>query len=940
MIMHNPKKTSLAGKKASKVRFFFDRKPYFAHSGDTLEDALIYNGILSFFETTHHKRKMGIHHNNAFAGYVKITHNGESFLTSPKALRISQGLQVFSHQSNSFFSRIRKFSLKHFFSSGLLPRQDNKAKTIHHYVSSSLGINNDNDVPTQYEKSFLHTDVHVIGAGIYGLYTALICVMSGLKVLITEKKDQLHISNIYQKELSDEARNIYQTVINHPNITIIYNTHIQPLEENDSVIGLKYPNAIDLSQPNQFNAEIFQIQTCLTFIATGKEYASLNFPGCDLGGILSPSQFLDYTKCGYLNQKNICIYTNNDEIYYHLDHLTIHEKEHYTILDIRPALSDHAHSLQKKGFRIYSDTKINQFYYKKNIGYVNFYTEPKKLKNIRCDCIIQSVGHHLDISLYRKNPHILKLNNNIPGQAYLCPPKSFFDNHFIVVGHGTGEDNIASLLKETYHRVKKCLEENDYTVALPVFNSAEHTSEKVNFFGLSNHNIDHKVSQPDKIFFLPDIRLSDLKDSLLKEISLKDFILNYCSINDLSSQTFHLFELIRYFSQQDNKNFIKKFAKYTQYIFNESLYKTISQALTHLPIFSSQYSPLYPSFKQHMIPLHEKNNMILSKPISESKGHIGYDALYSVFKNDFLICDYDTHIGPYHFVGKDACSLLEKTFNIDLKTLPLSKGIKTFYCSYDYSIQGFVHIYHYSENKYLVFSFDLNKNFLQSLSNENMNNHVAISNMEDQQVVLHVTGYNALKKLKFFIPSFSYETLEGFPFEKNSYIIETWYGNIAIFLTIVKEFNSFSLYCIIPSDAVSSIFCHLFENKTPNINHICNKNFIKMLEIETGACQSLEKKYLPIYKKPFLAIPLSKKDMIQKGDLIYNKSDSLEAIGVVLESTYSAYHKKHLAYIHLKNTQESYKDKVLCLENKKDDCYFDIKILSLNYIKDKVINHE
>ena len=94
--------------------------------------------------------------------------------------------------------------------------------------------------------------------------------MSGLRVLITEQ-NSFYIVDFFSEDVSKEIYNIYQTVINHPLVTILYNTHVTPLEHQNYMIALEYPRAIDLTKKDQFLTRIYEIKSKLSFVATGKK---------------------------------------------------------------------------------------------------------------------------------------------------------------------------------------------------------------------------------------------------------------------------------------------------------------------------------------------------------------------------------------------------------------------------------------------------------------------------------------------------------------------------------------------------------------------------------------------------------------------------------------------------------------------------------------------
>jgi len=371
------------------------------------------------------------------------------------------------------------------------------------------------------------------------------------------------------------------------------------------------------------------------------------------------------------------------------------------------------------------------------------------------------------------------------------------------------------------------------------------------------------------------------------------------------------------------ETFLQIWAEAYSYTKLSALEQVIHQAQV-MSLLQSPFNEAYRHEKAHCF--YQKRFMLPVASKTQASQKSVFERHYKVMTQDVLLRDMTPVMGLYALKGQDSPLILEKIFEtsvIDMALGTVRSVIK--------SVEGMsfkVSILHTKKHDYLLFvdsiHHDIIGQFLQNYMISQENYNVVLCNMSYQYAAIHILGKNAYQHLQFLNVSLSQEK----PITTNDEIIHhSWYGNIELMVMSYPVQDMPSVVCFMPSDAASSILLKLKGDSI--LSHImCDESFVEMLHIESGAVLVPD----TIEDKRFTTLmcvhPLSQKDLLSEGALIFAQPQDLAAMGQIINVCYSPKYQKMIGYALIEGQIHEWENRTIYAETTGQKHKMNIKLIA------------
>ncbi|MEM6602888.1 MAG: hypothetical protein AAF621_02455 [Pseudomonadota bacterium] len=934
-------------KQAKRLRFYFNNKPYYGTCGDTVQSALLANGITGTYVTRTHARHIGANSALLHRGYISVRHEGsDAMIFAADDVMLCENMVVSYVHKPSLFENFKSLSLKRFFA-----QKGYVAEKLSYYdrvslTAFNLGLQSVQSdafaqkslVPKSFEAKYVHTDIHISGGTVAGLYAALISVMSGLRVLITDKKLTLEPEKTGDISYDRMARAIYDTISDHPLVTIMTGCRTLPFSKDKDVTVLKAPEKYDLESSEHFHSEILHIKAKKTFIDNElKEYGFL-FSGSDLGGVFTGQYFAMLNKVyGISYSKNMVLYTNNDTLYRLIDAFDLTPAQIGAIIDVRPDLSAAAQTYKERGFQIFHSAHIQAVHGKERPETVTF-LQNNILRTIESCVVITSSGFDIDIELFAACEGALKaeFSENEEGDksAFISIDQKALGDNLRLIGFAARPDTYKDMMCGTYETVKSILEDMGYNISFPDTLSAQLDDDMP--LSYVTFQKGQKHFNKDKIFFPTDIKLSDFKELFLKEGEALSHFAPYIDTHLLSKDQVSLYHIICVLAEEYEYTALKQcelFASYFAALYQESLQKKCDDFCKSAPILAHTYPSSHMLYKQHNIPLLTDQRDIIARTNDIEADTDLKQSLYETIKENYGVRHHAYLAGPYQFSGPDAVIQLEEAFKVSLADLPLLKGRQCCISDEENDIYGSVDILHLRKNTYYVFSYDIERGcferYLDILFGANSDKKFVFKNQFEQYDLVHILGTHADKACAFLNVNFSDIDTQAHSNLHDYDVYMQWLANIDIVALRRHSFQMGEILCFVPSDTLCALLPCFFPDNKIEQKMLFESPLIEALNIEFD--RAVVNRYAKEFPYKGIIASVHQQDVLQEGAHIFETEDQKKATGLVLKNFYSPIHKRYMALSVFNVANDQLSDKMLSISyQNKNICK--AKLMSPDYL--------
>ncbi|WP_423906722.1 sarcosine oxidase subunit alpha family protein [Candidatus Spongiihabitans sp.] len=318
------------------IRFWYDDKAYEGYPGDTLASALLANGVYLVGRSFKYHRPRGIYsagseEPNALVQLETGAHTEPNRRATE--IELYEGLCASSQNCwpsvnfdlgaiNSRLSRILPagFYYKTFMWPGSLWMTYEKLIR----KSAGLGKSPKEIDPANYDKTFAHCDVLVVGGGPAGIQAAYAAGSAGAKVMLLDEKNEFggsllsdtvsvndRLSEAWVAQRVSELKKMEQ-------VTLLRNTTVSGyFDYNFLVANQRVNEHLGPNNPGMAPKErLWKIRARQVVLATGAIERPLVFADSDRPGVMLAGAIRTYiNRFGVLPGKNIVILTNNDSAY-------------------------------------------------------------------------------------------------------------------------------------------------------------------------------------------------------------------------------------------------------------------------------------------------------------------------------------------------------------------------------------------------------------------------------------------------------------------------------------------------------------------------------------------------------------------------------------------------------------------------------------------------
>jgi methylglutamate dehydrogenase subunit C len=342
--------------RGSKLNFRFDNRAFTGHQGDTLASALIANGVHLMGRSFKYHRPRGVISAGASEpnALVELREGGRKEAnTRATVAELYDGLVAKSQNRwpslhfdigavNSLASSI--FVAGFYYKTFMWPKSFWE-KIYEPLIrrAAGLGTASREADPDNYEKSYAHCDLLVIGAGPSGLMTALTAGRSGIRVILADEGSRLGGSLLFENEeiAGQSSYNWAQSAISElaslPNVTLMPRSTIFGWFDGNVFGALERVNDhVAVPAPFEPRQRYWRIHAKRAVLAAGAEERPLVFGGNDLPGVMLASAMRSYAnRYAAAAGKSIAVFTNNDSALRTARDFKAHGMNVEAIIDVR-----------------------------------------------------------------------------------------------------------------------------------------------------------------------------------------------------------------------------------------------------------------------------------------------------------------------------------------------------------------------------------------------------------------------------------------------------------------------------------------------------------------------------------------------------------------------------------------------------------------------------
>ena len=325
--------------RSTDLAFTVDGRSYVGHPGDTLASALLAAGVIEAGPSIYLGRPRGIvaagvEEPNAL---VNVRRPGQSVaepMVPATVLELVDGLQA--------------------------------------TYLSGVGELDPGDDTSVYDKTYVHTDVLVIGGGPAGLAAAREAAATGARVILVDDQPELGGSLLSEPNAvvhglpADRWLDRIESQLRADDeVTVLTRTSAFGSYDANYVIACQSRTdhlgaaATDVSLAGVSRQRLWHIRAQQVVVATGAHERPLVFADNDRPGVMLASAVRTYlNRYGVAAGSRVVLATTNDSPYALLPELTAAGVEVVTVADARPVLSPSARAAQEAGFEVVPATAV------------------------------------------------------------------------------------------------------------------------------------------------------------------------------------------------------------------------------------------------------------------------------------------------------------------------------------------------------------------------------------------------------------------------------------------------------------------------------------------------------------------------------------------------------------------------------------------------------
>lgn len=943
----NRNQTGLRHDKKKALRFYFDGKPYYGLEGDTLESALLANNVVCFGYSKIQGQALGTGTTPSYRGYVTVKlKQGQSLIAPPSDILLTDGLHSSLYNKPTLLSGLKRFSLKRFFKSESPVFQPIPYKDKWNFMMMASALISDNLLSENIEKKYHHTDIHIIGGGLAGLYAAVIAASAGLKVIISDKAEDMTPSLTQNDAYNHLALVLYEAVCHSPLITLQTSCRLLPLKKDNPhpkrLISIKTPAGIALGADNCFNIQVNVIHTKATFIATGLKDIGCLFQGMDFPNIFTTQKYRElHERHAIAYTRNIVLYTNNDKAYDIL-YATGLKPEHVSaIIDMRETLSLAMKKAQEDGFTLYTQTMITGVEgknYPEAITFQNIAAgRISPSKSVECNVILHSAGQMPDIDLFTDDPTMIVSDYN-EGVFHFSTNKNMLPEHYSMIGYANNKMSHHDIITDTYDILKDVLEKMGYDMPFEQNASAGLLTESLVSSPVMIAPSERK--KLEKIYFPVDMNMAHLRDETTKTDNIFTLVHKYTDTKLLNQDT----ETLLRITHEVIKNHDYKDEKATTFIvetlcetYRHSILKQISDKAYALSVISRRYPPLYDYYMQNDISFNVQSEYLLPITSDMYGDKKSLQLLYDTVVRHAGIQDLCYGTSIFGFFGSDVAIFLEHITDVSVADLPLGYA-RSLKISLTQDMIIHAELLHYDTGYYFLYHTDNHtkqlKNFMEQAESEYSHLRFAMSNLSEEYGVLRLVGAEApkvLEKLRITLPEIQ---------EKNSYAKAYWWQNIPLYVQISSRYGLPFITVLTPTDTITSIYATIMNTQT-GFNATPYSSLLEDI-IRTEANETdFEEDNLNYEAYPTKAfiLPLNPQDNFDNIAYIHENDTIKNDIGVILRVVYSPKYSSYIALIRLKGALEEWENRIVSVFSDEKTPSFKVKIVAPTASSNKELEH-
>lgn len=325
--------------RSTELAFTVDERSYVGHPGDTLASALLASGVIATAPSVYLARPRGIlaagiEEPNAL---VNLRRPGQSVvepMVPATVVELVDGLEA--------------------------------------TYLSGVGDLDPADDTSVYDKTYVHADVLVVGAGPAGLTAARTAAATGARVILVDDQPELGGSLLSEPNAVVEGmtaatwlRQVAAELRAAPEVTILRRTnafgsydanYVVALESRTDHLGAAAtgPEYAGVSRQRLWHVRAHQV-----VVATGAHERPLVFANNDRPGVMLASAVRTYlNRYGVAAGARVVVATTNDSVYALLPELAAAGVEVATVADARPELSEAARDAGAAGFSVVASATV------------------------------------------------------------------------------------------------------------------------------------------------------------------------------------------------------------------------------------------------------------------------------------------------------------------------------------------------------------------------------------------------------------------------------------------------------------------------------------------------------------------------------------------------------------------------------------------------------